>query len=87
MDDIEAYMRSTPEQLREERDQKQCAEIYKLKKQITMMEAVATAQEFADWLTNEGIVLDYGSNVGRESVGDAFIRFLTETASLAEVPE
>ncbi len=59
----------------------------KLEKKLSMMESVATAQEFADWLTNEGIVLDYGSNVGRESVGDAFIRFLAETASLAEVPE
>jgi hypothetical protein len=87
MDDVLASMLMTPEQRREERDQEQRAKIYKLEQYINKMDAVATAQEFADWLTNEGIVLDYGSNVGRESVGDAFIRFLGETAALASIED
>jgi hypothetical protein len=34
-------------------------------------------REFADWLANEDVLLDYGG-LGRESVGSAYKRFYEE---------
>ena len=50
-----------------------------------------SAEAFADFLTTEGALIDYGSNVGRESVEDARNRFHIETINAAvareEVPK
>jgi hypothetical protein len=37
-----------------------------------------SAEAFADFLTTEGVLLDYGSNVGRETPEDALKRFRAE---------
>lgn len=35
-------------------------------------------QDFVDWLTNQSVLLDYGSNTGRETPHDAYQRFQKE---------
>lgn len=47
---------------------------------VVPLEAVVrTAESFADFLTVEGALIDYGSDMGRETIGEALKRFNAAT--------
>lgn len=50
------------------------AENAKLRAEVARLTA-ESAEGFADFLTTEGVLLDYGSDIGREPPEDALRRF------------